>query len=230
VGDIEEESFLRSLPGPFDVILITDTLGALDDCQRLFENLHELCTRESRVIIAYFSHLWHPALKLAEIVGLRLPQPEQNVLAPADVQALVMLADFEAVKSEARLLAPIKMLGAGRLINRFVAPLPLIRNLCLRHYTVVRSRRHAEAVASVTIVIPARNERGNIEPAIRRMPRFADDMEIIFVEGHSKDGTWEDILRVCASNTQFDIKAIRQPGSGKADAVFAGFDRAAGMC
>jgi glycosyltransferase involved in cell wall biosynthesis len=123
----------------------------------------------------------------------------------------------------------VRMFGLGRLINRFVAPWPVIRNLCLRHYTVCRSVRcRADAIASATVVIPARNERGNVEPAVRRIPRFADDIEIIFVEGHSKDGTWEEIQRVIAAYPSRDIKAIRQPGKGKADAVFAGFDAARG--
>ena len=32
---------------------------------------------------------------------MKMPQPPQNVLSPADVRALAALADFEAVKSEA---------------------------------------------------------------------------------------------------------------------------------
>jgi glycosyltransferase involved in cell wall biosynthesis len=121
------------------------------------------------------------------------------------------------------------MLGAGRLINRFVAPLPLISQLCLRHYTVCRSRRHVDdGIRSATVVVPARNERGNIEAAVRRIPHFTGDLEIIFVEGHSSDGTWEEIERVRTAYAHRDIKSMRQPGKGKADAVFAAFDAARG--
>jgi SAM-dependent methyltransferase len=228
VGDIDDERFLFSLPGPFDIILIADTFGALDDCQELLENLHALCTRDTRLVIAYYSHLWHPALKLAEAIGLRMRQPAQNVLSPADIRSLVELADFQPVKSEARLLAPFSVLGLGRLVNRFVAPLPGFRNLSLRHYTVCRSLYHSVVPKSATVVIPARNERGNIEAAVRRIPRFVDDMEIIFVEGHSKDGTWKEIARVAAAYPDHDVKAMQQPGKGRADAVFAAFDVARG--
>jgi len=139
------------------------------------------------------------------------------------------LADFEALKSESRLLSPLRLLGLGRLINRFVAPLPVFSSLCLRHYTVCRSlRRLGEAPRTATIVIPARNERGNIAPAVERLPRFAEVLEIIFVEGHSTDGTWDEIERVAAANPQLFIKALRQPGKGKADAVYTGFDAASG--
>jgi SAM-dependent methyltransferase len=229
VGDVEDENFIKSLPGPFDVILIADTLGELDDCQCLFDSLHDLCTRDTRIIVVYFSHLWFPALKVAELLGRRMPQPPQNVLAPADIRALAALADFETVKTEVRMLMPVRLLGLGRLVNRFVAPFPLIRNACLRHYSICRSLRRADdGITSATVVVPARNERGNIEAVVQRIPRFIDDLEIIFVEGHSKDGTWEEIERVIAAYPHFDIKAMRQPGQGKADAVFAALDAARG--
>jgi SAM-dependent methyltransferase len=229
VGDIEDAKFIQTLPGPFDVIVVVDTLGALDDCQAMFERLHALCTRETRLVIGHFSHLWYPALKFAEAVGLKMPQPPQNVLAPADVRSLAVLADFDVVKSEMRVLVPMWLFGLGRLVNRFLAPMPLVRQLCLRHYTVCRSlRRPSAGLQSATIVIPARNERGNIEAAVKRIPRFTEALEIIFVEGHSRDDTWQEIERVAAAYPHYDIKAMRQPGTGKADAVFTGFERARG--
>lgn len=228
-GDIEDASFIGSLRGTFDVILIVDTLGALEDCQAVLESLRPLCIRESRLVIAYFSHLWEPALKAAEWARWRMPQPPQNVFSPRDVNALVALADFEVVKSEIRLLSPARLLGLGRMLNRFIAPWPAIRQLCLRHYSVCRSIQHLDdGVKSATVVIPARNERGNIEPAVQRLRRFAEHIEIIFVEGHSKDGTWEEIQRVVAAYPDRNIKAMRQRGKGKADAVFTAFDAAAG--
>ncbi|HEX8168889.1 MAG TPA: bifunctional class I SAM-dependent methyltransferase/glycosyltransferase family 2 protein [Beijerinckiaceae bacterium] len=229
VGDAEDAGALAGLPGPFDVILIVDTLGVVEDVQALFEALHPLCGRETRLVVAYYSHLWQPALRLAEAAGLRMPHPPQNVLSPADVRAVAELADFDPVKTEIRLLSPFRLLGLGRLLNRFLSPLPLVRHLSLRHYMVARSMRRADdALKSATVVVPARNERGNVESAVRRIPAFCDDIEIIFVEGHSKDGTFEEMERVKAAYPERDIKLMRQPGKGKADAVFAAFDAARG--
>jgi SAM-dependent methyltransferase len=227
VADIEERPLIEALQGPFDFILIVDTLGSVDDCQALLESLHSLCNRDTRLVIAYFSHLWHPVLKLAELLGLRMPQPPQNVLSPADLRALAELGGFDPIKSERRLLIPFRFLGIGRLVNRFLSPLPLFRQLAFRHYLVARSIKHAkEDLKSATVVIPARNERGNIESAIRRLPRFAPSLEIIFVEGHSSDGTLEEMHRVMSVYPDRNIKITVQPGNGKADAVFAGFDAA----
>jgi cellulose synthase/poly-beta-1,6-N-acetylglucosamine synthase-like glycosyltransferase len=158
---------------------------------------------------------------------LKMPQPPQNVLAPADVRSLASLADFEPPKGERQLLSPLRLFGLGRLINRFIAPFrSSAAYVC--GTTRLSLRRLGEPPGTATIVIPARNERGNIEAAIQRIPHFARKLEIIFVEGHSSDGTWDEIERVARANPRVDIKALRQPGTGKADAVYAGFDAASG--
>ena len=153
---------------------------------------------------------------LAEWIGWRARQAEQNVFSPADIHALASLSDLEVIKAECRLLSPLRLFGIGSLINRFISILPLIRQLSLRHYSVCRSLRQTQDnIRSASVIIPARNERGNIEAAIKRMPRFCDDLEIIFVEGHSSDGTAMEIKRVAEAYSDLDIKVMTQPGKGK---------------
>jgi SAM-dependent methyltransferase len=229
VGDVEDPATIAAIGETFDYILVQDTIGLLVDCQKFFEQLHSLCTRNTRLVVGYFSHLWQPILKLAELMSLRMPYPSQNVLAPADVGLLARLADFDPVKSEQRVLLPVSVFGFGRLVNRFISVLPGFRFFALRHYTVCRSMLVSDdALRSATVVIPARNERGNIERAIQRIPQFCDDIEIIFIEGHSGDGSFEEIERVKAAYPRMDIKAMRQVGKGKGDAVFTAFDVARG--
>ena len=229
VGDAEDPAAIAAIEGPFDFIVVIDTVGFLDDIQGFLELLHPLCTRETRLVVGYFSHLWLPLLQLAERTGARMPAPNANVISQADLRAFAELANFDPVKSESRLLSPARLFGLGRFINRFISPLPLIRHLALRHYMVARSMvQKDDGLKSATVVIPARNERGNIEPAIQRIPRFCDDIEIIYVEGNSKDNTYGECLRVQAAYPQYDIKVMKQPGKGKADAVFTAYDVARG--
>jgi len=229
VGDIEDPAVIAGLEGPFDYIVLSDTIGSLDDCEAALASLHGLCDHDTRLVVAYYSHLWEPALNLAQRLGLRMPQVEQNFLSTLDIQNLMTLADFQMVKREWRQLLPRRWFGLGPLVNRFLGTLPVLRGLCLRNYVVGRSLRHAAPqVTSATVVVPCRNERGNVEPAVTRLPRFCDDIEILFVEGHSRDGTLEEIHRVIAAYPQYDIKVIQQDGIGKADAVFKAFDHARG--
>ena len=230
VGDVEDPSVIESFVGtPFDAIVLSDTIGALDDVQTAFAQLHRLCSADTRIVVAYRSELWYPILRLAELLKLKMPGLSENSLSADDISAILALAGFEEVKREWRQLLPKRLFGLGPLINRFLGTLPLLRRLCLRNYIVVRSLVAARPRhPSATIVIPCRNERGNIESAVRRLPDFASDQEIIFVEGHSQDGTLEEINRVIACRPDRDIKVFVQDGKGKGDAVRKGFQLARG--
>ena len=231
VANAEDPDLLKTITGPFDYIVVSDTIGLIEDVEALFRVLHRLTTPDTRLIVAYYSHLWEPGLLLAEMLRQKMPQVQQKWLSTTDIAGLMALADFELVRKEWRLLLPRRMLGLGPLINRFIAPLPLIRALCLRNYVVARPRPAVpppKALPSVTVLVPCRNEKGNIENAVTRLPRFAPDMEILFVEGHSSDGTYEECERVRAAYPARDIKVLRQEGKGKGDAVRKGFAAARG--
>jgi len=229
LGDVEDESTIAALDGPFDVIVLSDLVGALEDCEQTLRQLNRVSSRETRIVIAYYSPLWEPLLTLAQMLGLKMPQQPQNWLSTGDIESLLALAGFEVIKREWRQLLPKRLLGLGPLVNRLIGTLPMIRRLCLRNYIVARPIGDAAlGPLSATVVIPCRNERGNVEQAVRRLPRFADDLEFLFVEGHSSDGTFEEIQRVIGAYPDRDIKVLRQSGKGKADAVRAGFEAARG--
>ena len=228
-GDAERLEAVHGLDGTFDVIILSDTVGVLDDCLLAFKSLHRFCRPETRVIVTYHSLLWGPLSMLYTRLMTRQASIPQNWLSSADIGNMLELADFEVIKRDWRLLSPFWLLGLGRLINRFIATLPCVRQCCLRTYVIARPRPRATPhYRSVSVVVPCRNERGNIEAAVRRLPRLADDMEIIFVEGGSSDGTWGEIERVRATYAALDIKAFKQSGQGKGDAVRLGLSRARG--
>src|SRR5712672_1754676 len=230
LGDVEDPQTLTSIEGPFDYISIADTVGMFEDIDGTLRLVHQLCAPSTRIIISYYSHLWEPILKLAEALHLRSKQPEINYIATADFLNLLDLANFESIREERRQLLPRRWLGLGPLVNRYIAPLPGIRQLCLRTYIVGRPvRQFPDRKLSASILIPCRNERGNIENAIRRMPKFGSSQEILFVEGNSSDGTFEECERVRdAYKDSWDIKVLKQDGKGKGDAVRKGFAAATG--
>src|SRR5207253_672565 len=77
---------------------------------------------------------------------------------------------------------------------------------------------------SVSIVVPARNEAGNIEAVISRTPVMGSNDELIFIEGNSTDDTWETLCRMQRKyNNTYRIQIARQDGKGKGDAVRKGF-------
>jgi SAM-dependent methyltransferase len=228
-GDIEDAEVIDELEGPFDFIVLSDTVGALDDVQTTLAQLHRLCSPSTRLIICYYNRLWAPVLRVAQRLGLQMPQREQNWLSGQDLGGILALTGFDVVKIETRQILPRRMWGLGTVLNRFIGTLPLVRRLAIRTYVVARSgRAPADKLTSATVLVPCRNEAGNVAAAIERTPKFCDDIEFLFVEGHSSDGTIEAIQAVIEANPDLDIKLVRQPGKGKGDAVRTGFDMARG--
>lgn len=225
VGDGEA----LTLDETFDVILLVDLVGHVLDVGATLKQLRRCCTPTTRVVIAYYNFLWEPFLRLLERVGLKMPQEEQNWLSPADIRNLLRLADYEVVKAERRLLMPTGIPILSTIANRIVAYLPGLNHLCLCHYVVARMRTAStNEPQTVSIVIPCRNEKGNIEAAIARMPSFGRHQEVLFVDGYSTDGTPDEIQRVITQYPEKDIKFFVQDGKGKGDAVRKGFAHATG--
>jgi 2-polyprenyl-3-methyl-5-hydroxy-6-metoxy-1,4-benzoquinol methylase len=281
VADVET----LELEGTFDVIILADVVGHLLDAEAALKRLRRCCTPGTRLIISYYNFLWEPVLRLAERIGLKMPQQHQNWLALEDLANVLHLADYEVVKTELRLLLPKWVPIVSAVANRFLAFLPGFRSACLCQYLVARpvgmkrpphlhlspsraregkedfvaslpqeereGRGGRAAVSSTTassslegeregrggdpvpeysvsIIIPCRNERGNIEAAVRRLPAFGSRQEIIFVEGHSSDGTAAEIERVRLAHPNRNIRMLVQEGKGKGDAVRLGFAQATG--
>ena len=229
VGDVESADLINKLGGPFDVIVLSDLVGFLEDCQVTLDNLHALCTPDTRIIISYYSHMWEPVLSVAQKFGGKMPQTDQNWLSTDDISSLLYLSDFDEISREWRQLLPKSFLGLGRLVNRYLGTLPIIRKACLRNYIVARSSKDTSFDnLSATVLVPCRNEKGNIENAVKRLPKFCENLELLYVEGNSSDGTYEECLRVKDAYPDVDIKVFKQPGKGKGDAVRKGFVEASG--
>jgi ubiquinone/menaquinone biosynthesis C-methylase UbiE len=224
VQDAEE----IKLKETFDYIILSDLLSSVQDVQNVFRCLREVSDENTRIIISNYSYLWEPVLKLGESIGLKQKQPLMNWLSAKDIENLLSLEGFELIKSERKILFPKKIPLLSTFLNSFILNLPFIKNFSLVNLLVVRKREEKKEEHSATIVVPARNEKGNIESAITRTPAFGTFQEFIFIEGGSKDGTYEEILRVQEKYKDKKIVAMKQSGKGKGNAVREAFANATG--
>ncbi|MCF3652094.1 bifunctional class I SAM-dependent methyltransferase/glycosyltransferase family 2 protein [Synoicihabitans lomoniglobus] len=231
----------QSLPldETFDYVVISDTINFVDDVQVLLSRIRTVCTPATRLLINIPNTLWRPGFALADAINLRGAHPHSSWLSHRDVHNLLTLANWDIIKTQPRALWPFAAGWFERTINRSIAP--LLPWLCVTQFIVARpslSDGDSETPlpadlkspheTSVTIVVPARNESGNIEAAITRTPVMGAWTEFIFVEGGSKDDTWEEIQRVQRAYPDVRIKAIQQTGKGKGNAVREGYALAEG--
>ncbi len=214
---------LSSLEGEFDIIIFSDTINDLWDVQRAFEQIKRFCTPHTRLILNFYSHLWQAPLTIAQALNLAAPMLDQNWLTPADVDNLLRLAGFESIRTSNEILLPLPL---GGFANRYLVRLWLLREFALSNFVIARPAPQPVKEPSVSVVVAARNEEGNIKNIFERVPQMGSKTELIFVEGHSKDKTYETIEKEMALHPRTSSLLFHQPGIGKADAIRLGFEKA----
>ena len=218
----------------FDYIIVSNMIGFLDDVQVVFEQLKKVSHANTKIIVQYYNSLWEPVLKLAEVIGLKTKTPTQNWLNTKDVNNLLFIAGFDVYRNSKRFIFPFYIPLLAELLNLVLAKFPIFRFFSLNIYSFakplpVSNEEDYKTKYSTTVVIPARNESGNIENAITRLPKFGKHVEIIFIEGNSTDDTWEKIKEIQQKYAlTHDIKIGQQKGKGKGDAVREGYKIATG--
>jgi SAM-dependent methyltransferase len=215
-----------------DAVVMHDVLNDAWDIQRVLQNVHDVCSNETRVVLTFFSRLWQLPLTLARRFGFARRLLPQNWITYDDAKNLLELSGFEVIRHQTEVLMPFRIPILHFILNIFLVRLWPFSALALSHVIVARKRpakdRGRDRAPKITVLVPARNEEGNINAIFDRTPHFEGGTEIIFVEGNSTDQTWEAAQRAAAARPHLNIILMQQSGRGKGDAVRTGFARATG--
>lgn len=221
-----------TLTEKFDVIILSNLIGYLDDIQKVISQLKKVSHANTKIIISYYSFIWEPILKFGEFIGYKTKTPNQNWLSLAEINNMLYLSGFHVYRNSRRMIFPIYIPLISELMNGFLAKFSLFKWMSINNFTFAKNIQEENGVDkkySVSVIIPARNESGNIENALLRMPALGSATEIIFVESNSEDDTWKKIQEVknkfAASH---DIQVHQISEKGKNAAVRKGFDVARG--
>jgi SAM-dependent methyltransferase len=210
----------------FDYIVLSDLVPFVHDLLTLLEQAAAHSHRGTRLVINSYSRVWRPVIRLAELLRLKPVKPIRNWVSPGDFRNLLELSGFEQVATRGRVLLPKRIPLLTTLLNGFLASLWPFHYFCLTYWVVARPRPEPIADDSVTVVCPCRNEAGHVPELVRRLPDFGAEAEVIFVEGGSTDDTRGEILRQIEAHPELDLSLVDQSGTGKGDAVRAGFGAA----
>ena len=230
VGDAETLEVPEIVGQTFDYIVMSDVVGQLADVWAAFRAVRRFANPRTRLLVTYYNFAWEPILRAGERFGLKMPIEQQNWLGMEDVRGLLELNHFDIVRSGTANLVPVAVPVLARLANRYLAEAPLLRHLALTHFFVARLAGGGGPVPardySCTVVVPCKNERGNVEAIVARTPQMGRGSELLFVDGNSDDGTVEAIERHLDKP---HVKLVHQgDGKGKGDAVRKGFAAASG--
>jgi ubiquinone/menaquinone biosynthesis C-methylase UbiE len=213
----------------FDFIILSDVVGLLRDIELVLHRLRECCHPRTRLILNFHSHVWMSLFELAQRLGLKAPSPRANWVTREDITGLLRLTGLEPIRWFSRILMPKRVPFIAGPLNRFGARLIPFQWFCMSNFVVARVPMAPFSLAPrVTVVCPCRNEAGNIERIVSRLPQMGAGTELIFVEGGSQDDTFARCLEAQKNHPELDMKVYKQTGKGKGDAVRLGFSKAGG--
>jgi ubiquinone/menaquinone biosynthesis C-methylase UbiE len=220
------------LQATFDCIIISDLVNDLWDVAAVFERMAPVCGPQTRIVINTYSRLWEIPLNMARRIGLANPTPALNWLTADDLVNMLYLSGFELIRRWQEILFPLRVPVIDAVCNKYLVKISPFRLAALTNFLIARPAWQREVARGgkplVSVVVPARNEAGNVENIFRRLPEMGAGTELIFVEGHSTDDTYAAIERAAANYPARRVKILRQTGRGKGDAVRAGFAAAQG--
>jgi hypothetical protein len=213
-------------------LLLNGNFNHSNDIQGMLEALRGSLGRGSRIVAVVYNSYYAPIYRLASKLGLRANNAPSTFVTYTDLENLAHLSGFRVVRTRTAVYSPLRLAGLGSVLNAILPAVPLLRHLNFAAIVVLAPDVRPEEQPSISVIVPARNERGNIERALDGLCAVRGELpglEVVFVEGHSSDGTWEEIQRLIPRYaSDFNISAFQQTGKGKGDAVRLGFGRATG--
>lgn len=226
---VQNDPEFLDLGEKFDCVVFNHVFDTVD-VLAAFERMRAHCEDRGLFVIINYNALWQPIVGLASRIGLRSRFVEPNWVNADDIRGFLKLAGFRLVRQHRLLLLPKWIPLLSFFMNDFAARLPLFRRLCLMQVIVARpviNARYHEDV-SVSVIVPCRNEEGNIAEAVKRIPAMGKHTEIIFCDDNSTDGTAGEVRRMQGLHPEKEIRLLDGPGICKAENVWTGFREARG--
>lgn len=227
---IEADAHDFEMSDSFDYIVLSDLVNDVWDVQRIISRVSHMATSDTRIVLNFYNRLWESPLRAAATFGFARRSLLQNWLTESDVEGFLRLCGLEVVRNWTEIIALTNLAGLGRLANQYLARAWPVRKVALTNFVVARTvaPQSLPALPTVSVIVAARNEAGNIEALLERVPDMGAATDIVFVEGHSTDDTYETIARLIANEPPGRCQLFRQNGTGKGDAVRMGLSQAKG--
>ena len=197
----------------FDFVVASDLIGELGDITAMFECFMSVSHVASKLILTFHSPTLEEVLRIAQRAKFAMAPVRQNWLGVETARSLLALSDLRVVHENHSLLVPIAIPVFSNAVNRFLSGRRAFKYFDLLNVLVAETvpDRPEPKPLRCSVVIPCRNEIGNIDAAVERMPDLGPGTEIIFVDGASTDGTKERIEQTIDRYRGLkDIKLILQ--------------------
>ena len=204
----------------YDLIVVTDIFEVSSDIYNFVKFLKNALTKEGKVLLTSINPKWNVILKFFELLKLKSNSNINAYIKPSKISNIFNSLNFEKLKSYNRQIFPFSFFGIGGLLNIFLELFLGVFNIGIKTYFLYQLNESKSKNYSKTIIVPAKNEEGNLDELINRIPIFKELYEIVIVCGPSKDNTYQKALEIQKNKSELNILVFEQSKNGKANAVW----------
>jgi len=197
-------------------------------------NLHELFKDNKEFIsLKVRGNTWEPITRWLKFDS-RIFKGTTNKarITLCDIESLAEIYNYRSIRWKAKKLTPIPTKFIPEFVKNILRKLPIIKQLAFELEIVFYKYQEKVGDHLISIVIPARNEEGNKQlliEALNKFKKIPNKLEIIFVEGNSKDNTYGILKNITKDfSNSFQISLLKQTSTGKKNAVVEGFNISSG--
>ena len=218
---------LLTIDKKFGVVILTDIVEVTEDLFELFKIVSKLLIPNGKLVISSINNKWAFILKMFEYFNIKESNKKFSSIHNKRIKNIASGVGLEFIKSNSRQLFPFKFIHIGSIINKFLEATFYAFNLGIKTYIILRKETKEKSNLSKTIIVPAKNEEGNLQILFDRIPDKSNS-EVIFSLGKSKDNTLEVANQIKLDNPETNIKILEQSKNGKANAVWEALDQSTG--
>ena len=208
----------------YEVVVLTDVIEQVDDINLLMSEIKKIMKNDGKLVLSSINPKYYLLIKIFEILKLKQKNQKFSYIHNKKIDKVVNGFGFEYIHSSSKQIFPFKLFNFGNILNLLLESVFFFFNIGIKTYSVFRiqSDIHKEKKLK-TIIVPAKNEEGNLEILFSRIPKH-ESYEIIFSIGKSSDKTLDIANKIQQFNTFHNVVVIEQTKNGKANAVWEALD------
>ncbi len=203
----------------YDRILLTDVIENHEDVFTLLSTISDSLTDDGKLIISSINSKYSLIFKFFEYLKIKDSNKNNAYIHLKKIKNITNGLGLEYQKFYTKQLFPFKLFFLGGIINRMLEVFFFPFNLGIKTYMIFRPLNRKGKKLTKSIIIPAKNEEGNLKELVSRIPKF-DNTEIIFSYGQSEDKTLDVMNEISDMYNNYLFKIVMQSETGKANAVW----------
>ncbi len=213
-----------------EYLIILDPFNDIYDIVDFLIIIKKKFPNNCKILFYNFNYLWTPIFKISNFIKIIRIRKKTKYFTDQNIESFLKSSGWEKIKNVNNFIFPFRIPFLSYIVENVFIKLPFLNKLSFCSMYSAQKSNISHPDKKVTILVPCKNEEGNISPLVKRIPNFAKSIQLIFINDKSTDKTKEKVNNEILLNSRKNliIEMVTSKGNGKGAAVREGMKIAKG--